>query len=1186
MANKIKVSFELYLLVFILSFFILGLGFYGHQEIKKINENSHTLYADRILPMDNLADIRYYSTSILSVAYQAKTKQITFKEASRKVKQAQDSIDFNWKTYKQTFLSLKESQIVDATSVLMKKSNETIEKLGLALERNDADALNQVIDSELYETINPVIAKMGLLLNLQIQIGREIDTLTSTAYKEYFNKIIYMLIAVFAFSIPFTYYLIKKNKSIIDGYNLSNDQLTASENNYRNTIEYAGEAILIADEFGQLVNLNDIACNLFGYSREELLQMNISEIVPSSELKKQAADIENVRENKTGIVSRTIKRKDGTELETEITIRLMENNGVFSIIRDITERKRTERIIKESEEKYHSLIENAGDAIFLVDKDLNIAEVNGSACELLGYTRAELQGMNTGNLYPREDIEKYPVQVGLLKENKILTNETKLQRKDGTTVEVEVNRTLLNDNSYLGIVRDITKRKKTEAELSEKKAQLDLFIEHSPAALAMFDNEMKYIASSHRWMSDYNLGNQDIIGKSHYEVFPDINEDWKAIHKRCLDGVVEKNEEDLFVRADGSEQWVRWEIRPWHKITGEIGGIIMFTEIITERKLATERFKIQFDNAPDTILYINRNLKIETINRSSPDKTQEELIGVDCISLLPEESRQIVKEAINVCFETAKPQEIECALTYGRWVRSRFVPIFNKGQVTHIIIFSTDLTERKKAEEKLSDSEEKHRVLTENINDAILLVDKDSCVKYHSPSAERITGYSPKEAVTRSMFDFLHPDEYDKAKISFMEAHNSPGVAVQNQFRIINKKGETIWVEGTILNLLADKNIEGFIVNYRDITNRKKFEEQQTLIASIVNSSDDGIISKNIDGIITSWNLGAENILGYTAAETIGKHISILLPFERRGEERKILEAVRGGYSVDHYETQRLKKNGEIIDVSLTISPIKDSLGNIVGASKIMRDITDRKKFENDLIHYNAELKKANSELDRFVYSASHDLRAPLKSMLGLISVTKDDIDKDAILRERLTMLENSVLKLDDFIEDILNYSRNARVGLDEDEIDFEKIVNGIQKSHKFMDDLKDLEVRVEIQSNGKFISDSGRISIIFNNILSNAIKYQDATQKKSFLNILITYNNGSAVIVVEDNGIGISDKDKDKVFDMFYRATTISTGSGLGLYIVKETLEKLGGKIDMESELGKGTKLIIEIPNRINSLN
>jgi signal transduction histidine kinase len=290
------------------------------------------------------------------------------------------------------------------------------------------------------------------------------------------------------------------------------------------------------------------------------------------------------------------------------------------------------------------------------------------------------------------------------------------------------------------------------------------------------------------------------------------------------------------------------------------------------------------------------------------------------------------------------------------------------------------------------------------------------------------------------------------------------------------------------------------------------------------------------------------------------------------------------GKPIDHYETKRLKKNGDIIDVSLTVSPIQDAQGIITEASKILRDISKEKTAEQKLELQNKELVKANAELDRFVYSISHDLRAPLKSLLGLIGIMKRSTDPgDKVQQTSLDLMKSSVVKLDNFIEDILGYSKNTRMEIANETIVFEDFIREIKDSHKFVDESGEVNFQVAVQQETPFISDKRRINVVLNNLISNAIKYSDQLKgKESFVKIQVQCSQQHAVIIVEDNGIGISAASQEKVFDMFYRATTLSSGSGLGMYIVKETLDKLNGKIKMQSELGKGTTFTVEIPNQV----
>ena len=229
----------------------------------------------------------------------------------------------------------------------------------------------------------------------------------------------------------------------------------------------------------------------------------------------------------------------------------------------------------------------------------------------------------------------------------------------------------------------------------------------------------------------------------------------------------------------------------------------------------------------------------------------------------------------------------------------------------------------------------------------------------------------------------------------------------------------------------------------------------------------------------------------------------------------------------------------------------------------------------------NQELKTANYELDRFVYSTSHDLRAPLNSMLGLIEIAKDDTNED-ITREHLIMLKRSAKKLDGFICDILDYSRNARMEVAMEEINFKELITDITENLKFIgDNNRAIEFITEISGETSIYSDKNRLITILGNLISNAIRYQNAQIANPYVRIQIQISPAETRIVIEDNGIGMSEEVHSKIFDMFYRVSNESVGSGLGLYIVKEAVNKLSGEIKVQSEIGKGTTFLIKIPNK-----
>lgn len=274
------------------------------------------------------------------------------------------------------------------------------------------------------------------------------------------------------------------------------------------------------------------------------------------------------------------------------------------------------------------------------------------------------------------------------------------------------------------------------------------------------------------------------------------------------------------------------------------------------------------------------------------------------------------------------------------------------------------------------------------------------------------------------------------------------------------------------------------------------------------------------------------------------------------------------------------KKDGTVIETEINTKPLFGG-----GYIAIIRDITERKQTERELISNNIQLKKINSELDSFVYQTTHDLRSPLTSLLGLIRITDMEVQPEQIeFKNKLSMMEKMVRKLDDLIGDILDYSRNSRLEVAHDEIDFEEIIKEVNERLLFMKGADAIKIKVDIHQDIKFISDRKRVEIIFGNLISNAIKYQDIAKESRFINISVRTDNKKAIITVEDNGVGIVEENKEKIFEIFYRASKISTGSGLGLYIVKEAVEKLKGTLSVESEFKIGTKFIVNIPNLIKS--
>lgn len=271
-------------------------------------------------------------------------------------------------------------------------------------------------------------------------------------------------------------------------------------------------------------------------------------------------------------------------------------------------------------------------------------------------------------------------------------------------------------------------------------------------------------------------------------------------------------------------------------------------------------------------------------------------------------------------------------------------------------------------------------------------------------------------------------------------------------------------------------------------------------------------------------------------------------------------------------------RNGQELVMEIKTFPIKE-FGNIKGASVYVEDITELKKSQFKLIDKNRDLEKVNSELDSFVYRVSHDLRAPLTSILGLISLMKIETSHEKI-SEYIDLQEKSIIKLDLFIKEIINLSRNSRLGITVSKIDFNVLLDEIFESQNYNMAAEKVKRIYVIEENLSFYTDRQRLSIILNNLISNSLKYVNPHKDEPFVEVNVYSEGDNCIIVVSDNGIGISEIYIPKIFKMFFRATQDFNGSGLGLYIVKETIEKLKGKITVKSKTRFGTTFKVVLPN------
>ncbi|MDJ1468898.1 ATP-binding protein [Cytophagaceae bacterium DM2B3-1] len=358
---------------------------------------------------------------------------------------------------------------------------------------------------------------------------------------------------------------------------------------------------------------------------------------------------------------------------------------------------------------------------------------------------------------------------------------------------------------------------------------------------------------------------------------------------------------------------------------------------------------------------------------------------------------------------------------------------------------------------------------------------------------------------------------------------------------------------------------------------QREVETQKIHLNAILENSDTAIGVIDKEGMVVEYNEQMNKLFTTMDIQLeYGESVLACIPDPLKPIwSTRISDALQGKATT--YEDHFSCRNHNLV-YEIKFFPIyKDS--EVLGSSIFLRNITQTVKASQRLHIQQAELQKVKQELNRFVYSSSHDLRSPLTSLLGLIAVAKDEKSRDEVTHY-LEMMEKSVLKLDGFVREIIDYSKNSNLEIVSEKIQFDTLISEIFDGVEHMDNADKIRKDINISEEECFFSDRRRLKMVFNNLVSNAIRYSYLRRKNPFIKININVSKEKARIEVTDNGQGIYPQHLDRIFDMFYRATQTNAGPGLGLYIVKESIQKLGGNIKVESVVGEGTTFFLEIPN------
>jgi PAS domain S-box-containing protein len=447
--------------------------------------------------------------------------------------------------------------------------------------------------------------------------------------------------------------------------------------------------------------------------------------------------------------------------------------------------------------------------------------------------------------------------------------------------------------------------------------------------------------------------------------------------------------------------------------------------------------------------------------------------------------------------------------------------------------------------------------------DAIITEALDGTIETWNRAAERLFGYSPSEAIGRAIALIVPPEiRVDNGEHPF----RLPEGQAPSHFETIGltKGGLRVPISVAMSPVATpDGDVLGVSHIVRDISQQKALEGEALRLAAIVDSSEDAIVSKDLNGIVQTWNRAAERMFGYTAEEIIGRPIRLIIPADRQSEEDQVLATIGAGRSVEHFDTVRQRKDGTLIDISLTVSPVRSRDGIVIGASKIARDVTEQRRLA-------LRVEEAARAKDEFLAMLSHELRTPLNAVLGYMRMLRDGRYSDERRDQVIDIIDRNARILSQLVGDVLDVSAivTGKIRLELESCDIAVPLRAAVDSVRPSADAKGVALRLTIPDDPVIARcDDDRMQQVFWNLLSNAVKF---TPRGGVVHATLAAQPEGLTVTVADTGIGIRAESVPMLFQRFWQAEAPHSrpvgGLGLGLALVRHFVELHGGTIKAES--------------------
>ncbi|WP_405399755.1 PAS domain S-box protein [Maribacter sp. Asnod2-G09] len=756
-------------------------------------------------------------------------------------------------------------------------------------------------------------------------------------------------------------------------------------------------------------------------------------------------------------------------------------------------------------------------------------------------------------------------------------------------------------------------------ELLEKHHQI--FIEQTPTAIAMLDTNMVYLAASKQWVQDFKLEKETIIGRSHYDIFPEIGDDWKAKHQQCLQGAIDICDEAPFYRKDGSIQWIYWDVRPWYNTEGEIGGLLMHTGDITEQKekeLKEKKFNTILSDTSEIARIgtweidliqekVTWSSMVYEIHEVPLDYEPTIASGLDFFE--DEESRNRVLESLKEAQEIGTPVNLNLNLKTAKG-NNRWVKVIGKVELTNdipvkILGITQDITSSMISEQKLTIAHAELEAIFNSDAIAVITTNADGVINRFNSGAEKLLGYTANEMIGLNKPEiYLVKEELEEFKRDIILLFRGDSFVADTQYNYRNenindtrqwtfrrKDGSTFstLTSITAINSCEGKN-DGFISVVTDISKIKDVKNELKKKNDLLNFAERLSLIGHwqwntvLDRVQWSENLYTIFELEESVTELkFDTYYSFVHPEDKDlvAEYFKKSANDRTFYNFTH---KIITGNGVVKTIHLVGKVIANEQGEMIEMFGTCQDVTESKEEELKLIRAKEELEIVaqklsyqNKQLADFTHITSHNLRAPvanLNSLMEIYKLSDDDEERLDIFSKFDTVIDRLTLTLNTLIEALKTKISDAKEELESVDLndifeDTTQILGGsiLTSGAVIKGDFTELST---ITYN-RIYMDS-----IFLNLIGNAIKYRAKNRKPEII-VKSKIKNGRNIITFKDNGLGIDlERHGHKLFGLNKVFHRHPDAKGVGLFLTKTQVEAMGGTITATSEVNIGTTFTI----------